>query len=200
MIFENLVKSYKHCLTMAIKLSSAFEVVIPEFVIATIQNLNLLYSISKTTEQANIYIEGTEGIRYKIYKRAYALGHVEYKSLIKQTMYNGSAWKKFQYWYFSKNIDSLLNKEKIDKTEFGEIHLNGSLCHKLCYNAQNIKMTSDEIEDSNIKDFQILFKCYLNQLKIHLTHDFIMQSMNYFKIFVFYQKKVIKLQIQMVYF
>ena len=110
----------------------------------------------------------------------------EYKSLVAETMFQGIGWKEFQHWYYCHELDSLLfMKETIDGTECGEIHLNGDVCDKICYNGQNVRMTPELIEDINLQDFQSMIKWYLIDLKKHVSIEFIKKNMLHYRIYTY---------------
>lgn len=156
-----------------------------QVVVASIPNFDIVYCVSNTTEEANLYISGNKGKKYKIYKRGTGSG-LDYQSLVSSTMYKGTAWHKLLHWYFKHNVESiLLSKLTFDGKEFGAIHLNGALCGKICYKMINLNVNVDDevIEDMNIYDFEFLIKNYLHHLKEHFSYDFIMADINHFKIY-----------------
>ena len=173
--------------TMAFALPSVIhKQCIPQMLIGTVPNMKIFYCVSQTTEHANLYIESSHGKKYKIYKRSSGSDHMEYKSLVAETMFQGTGWKEFENWYYSNNLDSLLfMKETIDGTECGEIHLNGDICNKICYNGQNVRIRPEMMEDINLEDIRWMIKWYLIDLRKHISIDLIKSSMLYYKIYTY---------------
>ena len=123
----------------------ALNSIIP-YKIATLPNINVLYSVTKNTKISNLYIECIDGM-HKIYERKINENGIECISLIQETKYNGSSWSKFIRWYCTNKIDKFINDHVIDVVNGMKcdlIQLNVKKCYKICYNSRNLNLKPQE--------------------------------------------------------
>lgn len=155
-----------------------------QMLIASMPTMQIFYTVSETTDNANLYLSSSShGRKYKLYKRVSG-GMTEYKSLVAETMHKGIGWESWQSWFYSNQIDLIaFSNMEFDESKFSEIELNGDICNKLCYNGVNLALIADEIEDINVKDFKYMLHCYMRDLREYLSsHDFIQKSLLHYKI------------------
>lgn len=181
---------------MAVALSSSFSNLrSPQLLIAIVPKIKMSYCISQDLNNSNLYIDGKDGRKYKIYKRTSGFDKADVRSLVVSTIYKGAGWLEWLNWYYSCEIEKILENLMFTNA-FGNIILNGEFCNKKCYKDENLRLSSDEIEELNFKDCVEMIEWYFNDLKHHISIEFIKQSMNHYKIFTYLPSKGFKIKNQ----